>query len=364
MTGSLGLLARSVLFRFDPETAHRMAIRALALGVVPSAPAPDPSLRRRLFDLDFPSPVGLAAGFDKNAEAFNGLLRVGFGFVEVGTVTPQPQPGNPKPRMFRLEGDAAIINRLGFNNDGMRIVHERLWRGRPRGIVGVNVGANRTAADRIANYVAGIETFADTASYLAINISSPNTPGLRDLQRGDALRELLQLAMAARDEVGHGQRATPLLLKIAPDLQPGALEEIADTALSAGIDGLIVANTTTDRRGLRPSRSIDEAGGLSGRPLFRRSTTLLARLRKLVGARTVLIGVGGIDSVETAWDKITAGADLIQIYTGMIYRGHGLAAELNRGLAARLAREGFKSIGEAVGIETDRWAGAKTAPST
>jgi dihydroorotate dehydrogenase len=246
----------------------------------------------------------------------------------------------------------------------MRIVHERLWRGKPRGIVGVNVGANRDASDRIADYVAGIETFADIASYLAINVSSPNTPGLRDLQRGDALRDLLQAAVAARDEVGHGQRATPLLLKIAPDLRPGELEEIADASTSAGIDGLIVANTTTDRRGLRPARHIDEAGGLSGRPLFRRSTTLLARLRRLIGSRMVLIGVGGIDSVETAWDKITAGADLIQIYTGMIYRGHGLAAELNRGLAARLAREGFKTIREAVGTDTDRWAETKIAPST
>jgi dihydroorotate dehydrogenase len=364
MAGPLGWLARSALFRFDPETAHRMAIRTLALGLLPSAQAPDPSLRRRLFDLDFPSPVGLAAGFDKDAEAFNGLLRLGFGFVEVGTVTPRPQPGNPKPRMFRLESDGAIINRLGFNNEGMRIVHERLWRGRPHGIVGVNVGANRNASDRIADYVAGIETFADIASYLAINVSSPNTPGLRDLQHGEALRELLQVAVAARDEVGHGQRATPLLLKIAPDLQPGALEEIADAAMSAGIDGLIVANTTTDRRGLRPSRHIGEAGGLSGRPLFRRSTMLLARLRRLVGPRMVLIGVGGIDSVETAWSKITAGADLIQIYTGMIYRGHGLAAELNRGLAARLAREGIKTIGDAVGMETDRRAGGNTTPST
>jgi dihydroorotate dehydrogenase len=364
MAGPLGWLTRSVLFRFDPETAHRIAIRALALGVVPPAAQPDQLLRRRLFDLDFPSPVGLAAGFDKDAEAFSGLLRIGFGFVEVGTVTPRPQPGNPKPRMFRLESDGAIINRLGFNNDGMRIVHERLWRGKPRGIVGVNVGANRDASDRIADYVAGIETFADIASYLAINVSSPNTPGLRDLQRGDALRDLLQAAVAARDEVGHGQRATPLLLKIAPDLRPGELEEIADASTSAGIDGLIVANTTTDRRGLRPARHIDEAGGLSGRPLFRRSTTLLARLRRLIGSRMVLIGVGGIDSVETAWDKITAGADLIQIYTGMIYRGHGLAAELNRGLAARLAREGFKTIREAVGTDTDRWAETKIAPST
>jgi len=359
MAGPIGLLARSFLFRFDPETAHRMAIRALALGVVPSAAAPDPKLRRHVFDLDFPSPVGLAAGFDKHAEAYNGLLRLGFGFVEIGTVTPRPQPGNPKPRMFRLERDGAIINRLGFNNDGMVKVHERLWRTKPRGIVGVNIGANRDSSDRIADYVAGVETFADVASYLVINVSSPNTPGLRDLQRGDALRDLLQHAIAARDEVAHGGRATPLLLKVAPDLSREMLEEIAGTAKGAGVDGMIVANTTLDRSGLQPSRVIDEAGGLSGRPLFRRSTILLARLRKLVGPKMPLIGVGGIDSADAAWSKIAAGADLIQIYTGMIYKGHGLAAEINRGLAERLSREGIASIADLVGVETDRWAAEK-----
>ncbi len=252
MAGTLDRLARSVLFRFDPETAHRMAIRALSLGLVPGVDAPAPSLRRRLFDLDFPSPVGLAAGFDKNAEAVDGLLRLGFGFVEIGTVTPKPQPGNPKPRMFRLEADRAIINRLGFNNDGAAVIAARLQRRSGKGIVGVNIGANKDSPDRIADYVAGIEAFARLAGYLTINISSPNTPGLRDLQKADALGDLLQRAVAARDEATNGGRATPILLKIAPDLDPGELERIAETARGAGIDGMILTNTTLSRRGAAP----------------------------------------------------------------------------------------------------------------
>jgi dihydroorotate dehydrogenase len=359
MASPLGKLARTVLFRFDPETAHHMAIRSLGLGLVPAARAPSPSLHQHLFDLDISSPVGLAAGFDKNAEAYSGLLRLGFGFVEIGTVTPRPQPGNPKPRMFRLEGDHAIINRLGFNNDGMVKVHERLAKGPHKGLIGVNLGANRDSADRIADYVAGIETFADIAAYLVVNVSSPNTPGLRDLQQKESLKELLQRSVAARDEVTHGQRATPLLLKIAPDQQPGAIRDIVETALAAGIDGMVVANTTIGRAGLRPSRFLGEVGGLSGRPLFRRSTMMLARIRKLAGPKLMLIGVGGIDSVDTAWTKIAAGANLIQVYTGMIYEGHGLAAALNRGLADRLAREGMGSITELVGTQTERWVAEK-----
>ena len=356
MAGPVSWIARSLLFRFDPETAHYMAIRALSIGMLPASASADPRLRRVLFDLDFPSPVGMAAGFDKDAEAFAGLLRIGLGFVEVGTVTPRSQPGNRRPRMFRLEKDGAIINRLGFNNSGMLAVHQRLSRAPRSGIIAVNIGANRDSADRIGDYVAGIETFADIAAYLAINISSPNTPGLRDLQSGEALEELLQRAIAARDEATNGQRATPLLLKIAPDLDAKGLEEIAGAVKEAGIDGMIVANTTLDRSGLQLSRHVCEAGGLSGRPLFRRSTAMLARLRKLVGPEMPLIGVGGIDSADAAWTKIAAGADLIQVYTGMIYEGHTIAEEINRGLAERLDREGVGSISEVVGVETDHWA--------
>lgn len=356
MPGAFDRLARRVLFRFDPETAHRIAIRGLSLGFVPSAPKPDPSLGRRLLGLDFPTPVGLAAGFDKNAEAYPGLLRIGFGFVEIGTVTPRPQPGNPKPRMFRLEADAAIINRLGFNNDGAEAIRKRLIATPPTGIVGVNIGANRDSDDRIADYVAGIETFAALASYLAINISSPNTPGLRDLQEGEALAELLGRAVAARDEATNGERATPLLLKISPDLDEASLEAIVAAARSYGIDGMIVSNTTLSRNGLTPHPRAAEAGGLSGRPLFDRSTALLARVRQHAGRDFPLIGVGGIDSVEAAWEKLEAGADLIQVYTGMIYEGQGFAADLNAGLAERLKREGVASIGDIVGRKADQWA--------
>ncbi len=356
MAGLLNRFAKQVLFRFDPETAHRMAIRALSLGLVPSAPKPSPTLRRRVFDLDFVSPIGLAAGFDKNAEAVDGLLRLGFGFVEIGTVTPRAQPGNPKPRMFRLEADDAIINRLGFNNDGAAKIRERLGSGAFSGVVGVNIGANRDSEDRIADYITGIETFASVASYLAMNVSSPNTPGLRDLQRKEALAELVGRAVAARDEATNGGRSTPLLLKIAPDLNEAELTSIVEVAVGHGIDGMIVSNTTLSRDGLHPDPHASEAGGLSGRPLFERATALLAKTRKLAGPDLPLIGVGGVDSVEAAWTKFAAGADLVQVYTGFIYQGQGIAEDLNQGLAEKLAREGHGSIDAIIGSECDLWA--------
>lgn len=356
MAGAIDRAAHWLLFQVDPERAHRLAVRAIALEVHSPAPPPDPRLRRRLLSLDFPSPVGLAAGFDKNAEAVGGLLRLGFGFVEVGSVTPRPQRGNPPPRLFRLAADRAIVNRLGFNNDGAEAVRRRLQArtGRP-GIVGVNLGANRDSADRIADYVRGVETFTRLASYLTVNISSPNTPGLRDLQAAPALADLLPTVLAARDAAADG-RKTPVLVKLAPDLGEADLAAIAETALRAGVDGLVVGNTTLSREGLRPDPHAAEAGGLSGRPLFRRSTALLARLRRLVGSDLPLIGVGGIDSAETAWTKLAAGADLVQLYTGMIFEGPGLAMRLNHELARRVEREGLASIAELVGTQTDRWA--------
>ncbi len=346
-------LALPLLFALDPERAHRLAIRGLALNLHPRAAAPDLRLCVRLLGLDFPSPVGMAAGFDKNAEAPDGLLRLGFGFVEVGSVTPLPQAGNPKPRMFRLASDRAIINRLGFNNGGIAAVRERLAarRGRP-GIVGVNLGANRDSRDRVADYVAGIQAFSGLADYFTVNVSSPNTPGLRTLQDGPALADLLARVLAARDVEG---RNTPVLLKIAPDLEDTALAEIAATALRAGVDGIIVANTTLARDGVTDAARA-ETGGLSGRPLFRRSTVMLARLRRLVGRKMTLVGVGGVDSGEAAWAKIVAGADLVQVYTGMIFNGAGLAAAINRDLAGRVARAGMASIRDAVGLETEAWA--------
>jgi dihydroorotate dehydrogenase len=345
-------LLRPLLFALEPETAHRLTIRALKTGILRRAPASDPRLARRILGLDFPNPLGVAAGFDKNGEVPDALLSLGFGFVEVGTVTPLPQEGNPRPRLFRLAADGAIINRLGFNNEGHDAVHRRLAARPRRGIVGVNIGANRDSADRIADYVAGVARFASLASYLTINISSPNTPGLRALQGKTALAELLERVGAARAAAG----GAPILVKIAPDLDDEELAMIAETA-SGAVDGIIVANTTIARDGLIDPTQASEAGGLSGHPLFHRSTVMLAKLRKRVPKEFVLVGVGGIDSAEAAWAKITAGADLIQLYTGLIYEGPGLPAAILAGLSRRLDQHGLASIGAAVGSDTERWAG-------
>ncbi len=348
-------LARRPIFAIEPELAHRLAIGVLHTPLARlGAPANDDRLKRSLLGLDFPNPIGMAGGFDKNGEAIDGLLALGFGFVETGTVTPLPQPGNPKPRLFRLAGDAALINSLGFNSGGFDVLHRRLLarRGKP-GLVGVNLGANRDSADRTADYVAGIAAFADVADYFAINISSPNTVGLRDLQAAAALRDLLAAVKAARDAA---PRRVPLLVKLAPDLSDGELAGVAETVVEAGIDGVIVSNTTTSRPALADKRHASEKGGLSGKPLFRLSTVKLARFRQMVGKEMVLIGVGGVDSGETAWAKFAAGADLVQLYTGFIYRGPGLAASINRYLLKRLAREGVKSIADIVGTRASQWA--------
>jgi dihydroorotate dehydrogenase len=343
---------RPFLFALDPERAHRLALKAVSTGLVPHLPQPaDPRLQQRVLGLDFVNPLGLAAGFDKNAEAPNGLLALGFGFVEVGTVTPRPQGGNPRPRLFRLDRDEAIINRLGFNNDGYDVAYRRLAARRRRGIIGVNIGANRDSGDRITDYSAGVARFANVADYLVINVSSPNTPGLRDLQEHAALVTLLAAVTTARD---HASKRLPLLLKIAPDLEEAALAAIAETAVSAGVDGMIVANTTIAREGVGDITRAAESGGLSGRPLFRRSTAILASLRRLTAGRLVLVGVGGVDSPETAFAKIAAGADLIQLYTGLIFRGPNLPGVILRGLGVILRERGFASVAEAVGCEAER----------
>jgi dihydroorotate dehydrogenase len=322
-------LLRPLLFALDPEAAHGLAIAALKAGVYPRAPAPDPRLRRRLLGLDFPNPIGLAAGFDKNAEVVDAALALGFGFVEVGTVTPLPQAGNPKPRMVRLTTDRAIINRLGFNNEGHDAVYARLAERERRGIVGVNLGANRDSTDRIADYVAGVERFADVADYLAINISSPNTPGLRDLQEKEALGRLTDAVAAARARC---RKTSPVLVKIAPDLDDDALAAIVDAVAAAGLEGMTVSNTTIARDELVDPTYAGEAGGLSGRPLFRRSTEMLAKARALAGNRLALVGVGGVESAATAQAKLDAGADLVQLYTGMVFEGPRLAARIAAGL--------------------------------
>ncbi|MCE1234750.1 MAG: quinone-dependent dihydroorotate dehydrogenase [Hyphomicrobiales bacterium] len=352
-------LARPFVFRFDAETAHGLTIKALATGLAPHCSTPnDPRLAVRLWDLDFPNPVGVAAGLDKNAEAPDGLLRLGFGAVEVGTVTPRPQAGNPKPRLFRLVDDRAVINRFGFNNEGHAGMRARLERRRGRGgLVGVNIGANKDSDDRIADYVAGVRAFADLASWFTVNVSSPNTPGLRDLQARDQLAELLARVLAARDEIAAGgARRVPVLLKIAPDMVDAGLADVAEVALETEIDGLVVSNTTLDRKGLTDAAKAKEAGGMSGRPLFHRSTVVLARLRRLVGPDLPIVGVGGIDSGETAFEKIAAGANLIQVYSGLVYEGPVLVEKILRHLSARLTRDGLPSLAAVRGSKTDIWA--------
>ncbi|WAC27658.1 quinone-dependent dihydroorotate dehydrogenase [Ancylobacter sp. SL191] len=321
----------------DPETAHGLAISALSRLPAGPAPADDPRLAVDAFGLRFPNPVGLAAGFDKEAEVPDALLGAGFGFVEVGTITPRPQPGNPRPRNFRLVEDRAVINRYGFNSGGHGPAKARLTARRGRaGIVGVNVGANKDSTDRAADYVSGIRAFAGLASYFTANVSSPNTPGLRDLQEESALDDLLARVIAARDEAAPG---IPLLLKIAPDLALPHLDSVVEVARRRRIDGLIVSNTTISRPPTLRAAAKSETGGLSGRPLFPLSTRMLAETYLRVDGAFPLIGVGGIDSPQTALAKIEAGASLIQLYSSLVYEGLGLAARIKAGLAARLDRD-------------------------
>ncbi len=344
-------LAGSMIRCFDAETAHGLAIRALRTGVVPASPAPaDPVLAVPLWGRTFANPVGLAAGFDKNAEVVDALLRQGFGFVEVGTVTLRPQSGNPRPRLFRLPEDRAVINRMGFNNDGLDAVAARLA-GRTRGgggLVGANVGPNRDAADPIADCVAGGARLAPLVDYLVVNVSSPNTPGLRALQDRAPLRRLLTALMAAQTTTAV---RCPILVKIAPDLEAADLAAIADVAGETGVDGIIATNTTTDRPPELSGRYRGETGGLSGRPLFARSTAVLADLFRLTEGQIPLIGVGGIASGADAWAKIRAGATLVQLYTALVYEGPGLAARIAKDLAARCHAAGLASITEAVGAD-------------
>lgn len=325
---------RPLLFRLDPERAHHLTIRALAGGLGPKAPAPDPALRRRLLGLDFPTPVGLAAGFDKNAEAVLGAFGLGFGFVEVGTVTPRPQPGNPRPRLFRLVPDEAVINRLGFNNEGHDAVADRLTALRARGPLpgplGVNIGANKDSQDRIADYCAGVRRFAELADYLTANISSPNTEGLRDLQAEDSLRRLIAAVLEARAAAA---AQPPILIKLAPDLTPAQMEQIAAVALEMGVDGLILTNTSVDRPGSLVSPHRGETGGLSGRPLFQPATEVLRRMAGLTEGRLVLVGAGGVTSANKVRAKLDAGAHLVQLYSALVFEGPGLIGRINRDLA-------------------------------
>ncbi|WP_438432052.1 quinone-dependent dihydroorotate dehydrogenase [Gorillibacterium sp. sgz500922] len=355
--------AKPLLFRMDPEKAHHLTIAGLSAaaavpGMLPLMHAlygvqERPELRVELWGCEFPNPVGLAAGLDKNAVAVPGLAAIGFGFLEVGTVTPRPQPGNAKPRLYRLPEDGALINRMGFNNDGAAAMKHELGRLKRRPVpVCVNIGKNKdTPSERAAeDYRACIRELYDEADWFAVNISSPNTPGLRSLQHGDELRLLLA---AVRDQIGQeaNRRGMPekaVVLKIAPDLTDGELEQLAETALQSGISGMIAANTTLDRGGLTHANA-GEAGGLSGRPLAKRSLEVLRRLYRTTGGRIPLIGSGGIFDADDAYERIRAGASLVEIYTAMIYEGPELLRRLNDGLAARLRADGFARIGEAVG---------------
>lgn len=339
MIGILAAAFRPVLLRLDPETAHGLTIGGLRLLPPGEPPADDPRLAVRALGLLFPNPLGVAAGFDKNAAVPDALLGLGCGFTEVGTLTPLPQVGNPRPRAFRLPAERAIINRYGFNNEGYAAARVRLAaRTKRAGIVGVNIGANKDSLDRVGDYVTGVATLADLASYFTINVSSPNTPGLRDLQAAAALDELLARVIDARDTAAaqHG-RHVPLLLKIAPDLGNSALDDIIRVARDRRIDGMIVSNTTLMRpAGLAPATVASEAGGLSGRPLFELSTRLLALAFLRVERQFPLIGAGGIEDAATALTKIRAGATLLQVYTALVYRGPAMIPVLKRGILADL----------------------------
>lgn len=340
-------LIRPAVFALDSETGHRLALRALA-ALPARAPAPAGPLGVEVAGLAFPNPVGVAAGFDKDAEVPDALLGLGFGFTEVGSITPLPQAGNPKPRLFRLVEDQAVINRMGFNNGGGAAALARLQaRAGREGIVGVNIGANKDSADRIADYAVMARMMAAHASYLCVNISSPNTPGLRALQDESALTGLLDAVIAARAEAG---AAPPIFLKVAPDLEPADIDAIARIAIDKRLGALVVSNTTIARPALR-SHHAGETGGLSGAPLRQLATQRLRDFRKATGGELPLVGVGGIATAEHAWERIRAGASLVQLYSAMVYEGPGLGARIARGLEGLMRRDGFASIAEAVGSE-------------
>jgi dihydroorotate dehydrogenase len=350
--GFFDRLARPLLTALDPEDAHGLTLKLLKLAPLPRPPADDKRLAVRAFGLNFPNPIGMAAGFDKNAEVPDALLRVGFGFVEVGTITPLPQRGNPRPRVFRLVADRGVINRLGFNSQGADTVIKRLAaRANAGGIVGINIGANKDSADRVADYVRLIERFAPVASYVTINVSSPNTPGLRNLQQAKVLDDLLTRVIDARERVAPRAGPTPILLKIAPDLSLAELDDVVGIARSRRVDGMIVGNTTVARpTALRDWRK-KEAGGLSGRPLFPLATRVLAETYVRVEGVFPLIGAGGIDSGAAALAKFRAGASLIQLYSALVFNGLGLVAEIKAALIAALARARLDSLADLIGAD-------------
>lgn len=360
MIGLYGL-ARPLLFSMDAEKAHGLTLRMLrAARFAPFMRATeDPRLHVRAFGIAFPNPLGMAAGFDKHAEVPDTLLQLGFGFTEIGTVTPLPQSGNPRPRLFRLAEDEAVINRFGFNSEGHKAVHDRLAaRAGKGGIVGVNIGANKDAADRVDDYVAGVEAFADVASYFTINISSPNTPGLRDLQQASVLDDLLARVLEARDRLARPQ-PRPVLLKIAPDLTPGDLDDIIRVCRDRRIDGMIIGNTTLTRPAHLRSPHAREAGGLSGKPLFDLSTKMLAMAWLRVEGQFPIIGAGGVSDANSAIAKLEAGAGLLQLYSAMVYRGPALIGEILKGLRDYMDANAIADVSKLAGRTVQDWAGGR-----
>jgi dihydroorotate dehydrogenase len=337
-------VARPLLFRLDPETAHRLVfalLRLIPVALLRRGRVADPALRTQALGLEFDNPVGLAAGFDKDAVGFRQLLALGFGFVEVGTVTPQPQPGNPRPRMFRFPADRALVNRLGFNSRGAEAARTRL-EGRRERVVGVNLGRNKDSASAVDDYVTGARALGPLADYVTVNVSSPNTPGLRDLQAVEELRPLLEAVRSQTDR--------PVLVKIAPDLADEDVDAVADLALDVGIAGIIATNTTISREGLTETADVG-AGGLSGAPLKDRALHVLERLRARAGDRLVLVAAGGIEDADDAWRRIRAGATLVQLYTGLVYGGPQTPRRIAAGLAARARADGFATVQQGVGAD-------------
>jgi len=357
---------RPALFKTNPERSHGLSIRGLKCGLAPSFNAGNyDQLRVSIGGLEFPNPLGMAAGYDKNADVPAQLLKMGFGHVEIGTVTPQPQPGNPRPRIFRLIEEQAIINRLGFNSKGHAAVKSRLENlGKIDGIVGINIGANKTSTDFAADYVEGIHAFGRLARYFTINISSPNTPGLRALQGGDPLSDLLKRVCDARYEVLGDHNSVPIFLKIAPDLNENEMDDIARAVLESKIDALIVSNTTLSRSEVAGSSQASESGGLSGKPLFHRATVALAKMYQRVGGRLPLLGVGGIHDTDSAFKKLEAGASLVQLYSAMVYAGPRLPASIVQGLNQRMTDEKLTHVGQITGRKADEWAKMPMDPET
>jgi len=342
-------LATAALRRFDPEDAHRLAIRGLKAGFGPRAAAGDPILATTVAGLAMPNCIGLAAGFDKDAEVPDAMLAAGVGLVECGSVTPLPQAGNPRPRLFRLTEDRAVINRMGFNNGGLDAFAANLTRRARKGVVGANIGANKDATDRMADYVAGLQRLWPLADYFTVNVSSPNTPGLRALQTREALAELLGRLAEARGPLTAAAGARPVFLKVAPDLEEGEVEAIVETVVEAAFDGIIVSNTTLSRPASLRSAQVGEMGGLSGAPLTTLSTQVLGRFHAASQGRLTLIGAGGVGSGADAYAKIRAGAHAVQLYSALVYEGPGLVTRIARELAERLRADGFKNVAEAVG---------------